>query len=346
MSKYEEWIDQIIPKQERVTDAVIAITKNLLRSERIDYLSVNGRTKTKASVLEKIKRKGYKDPSKQITDLSGIRIVVYFESDVKKLSDLISRSFSVDNENSMNQDARLSVDQIGYRSVHFVCDLGKERVKLPEFSGLEDLKFEFQVRTILQHAWAELAHDRNYKFSGKLPIDIERSLFLYAGMLEIADKGFDELSRRIDSYIESVHKQTQEGDLDFSLDSISLPEFVESWAKSQGIALVENHHRMEYDILLSELRAIDITTASELQAIIPKGYPEIYKSENYVSTIYGVVRDWMLISDWRKYLERVNPNWLMVKEHIFDHFFKPDEFEEFCNSFEWEIGGQYEWGED
>jgi hypothetical protein len=27
-----------------------------------------------------------------------------------------------------------------------------------------------------------LAHDRNYKFSGKLPPEIERNLFLYAGL--------------------------------------------------------------------------------------------------------------------------------------------------------------------
>lgn len=336
MSKYEEWIDQIIPKQERLTDAVVTIMDNLLRAEGIEYLSVSGRTKSKPSILDKLKRKGYKDPSRQLTDLSGIRIIVYFESDISKLSDLISRSFNIDHDNSLNQDERLSVDQIGYRSVHFVCDLGKERVKLPEFSGLEGLKFEFQVRTILQHAWAELAHDRNYKFSGKLPPDIERNLFLYAGMLEIADKGFDELSRKIDAYIETVHDRADKGELDFGLDSISLPEFVESWAKNQGIALEDYPHKIEYAKLLEELNAIDISKASELQEIIPKNYSDIYKSENHLTTIYGVVRDWMLISDWRKFLERVNPDWVMTKEQIFEHFFKPDELEEFCNSFEWD----------
>lgn len=346
MSKYEEWIENIIPKQERLTDAVVTIIGNLLRSEGIEFLSVSGRTKTKSSILEKITRKGYKDPSKQLTDLSGIRIIVYFESDVTKLSDLISNSFEVDNENSLNQDARLSVDQIGYRSVHFVCGLGKERVKLPEFFGLEGLKFEFQVRTILQHAWAELAHDRNYKFSGKLPPDIERNLFLYAGMLEIADKGFNELSQKIDAYIKSVHIQAGQGKLNFDLDSISLPEFVENWAKNEGIDLEENSHKVEYVKLLNELNAVGISKAFELLAIIPKNYSQIYKSENYRSTIYGVVRDWMLISNWKKYIETVKPDWLMSKEHIFDHFFDPKELEEFSNSFEWDDGDEYDWEED
>lgn len=46
----------------------------------------------------------------------------------------------------------MSVDQTGYRSVHFVCDIGSARAALPEFNGLSGLKFEIQIRTVLQHA--------------------------------------------------------------------------------------------------------------------------------------------------------------------------------------------------
>ena len=63
MSKYEEWIDQIIPKQKRLTDAVVTIMENLLRAEGVVFLYVSGRTKSKSSILDKLKRKGYKNPS-------------------------------------------------------------------------------------------------------------------------------------------------------------------------------------------------------------------------------------------------------------------------------------------
>lgn len=81
---------------------------------------------------------------------------------------MITGSFNIDEKNSLDKKILLASDQIGYRSVHFVCDLGAQRSGLPEFKDLGGLKFEIQVRTLLQHAWAELAHDRNYKFSGTL----------------------------------------------------------------------------------------------------------------------------------------------------------------------------------
>ena len=83
---------------------------------------------------------------------------------------MITGSFNIDEKNSLDKKILLASDQIGYRSVHFVCDLGAQRSGLPEFKDLGGLKFEIQVRTVLQHAWAELAHDRNYKFSGTLPL--------------------------------------------------------------------------------------------------------------------------------------------------------------------------------
>ena len=45
---------------------------------------------------------------------------------------------------------------------------------LPEMKLFSGIPFEIQVRTILQHAWAEFAHDRNYKFRGVLPDVIAR----------------------------------------------------------------------------------------------------------------------------------------------------------------------------
>jgi ppGpp synthetase/RelA/SpoT-type nucleotidyltranferase len=164
-----EWLAQSLPRYENLTATVVSIFESLLRANDIDFLAVSGRTKTLESTIEKLHRKNYKDPKSQLTDLSAIRVILYFESQVDRASKLGEDSFRVDPKNSMNRDAILSIDQIGYRSVHFVCDLGPTRTCLPEYMHLANLKFEIQLRTVLQHAWAELAHDRNYNFSGKLP---------------------------------------------------------------------------------------------------------------------------------------------------------------------------------
>lgn len=345
MSKFEDWVDKTLPKQQRLTESVVTTLENLLNSNDIEYLAVSGRTKTKEGALEKIDRKSYKDPANQLTDLSGVRVILYFEDDVSKVSKLIESAFNIDQQNSLNQDEKLSVDQIGYRSVHYVCDLGQQRVELPEFTALSGLKFEVQVRTILQHAWAELAHDRNYKFKGKLPPEIERSLFLYAGMLEIADKGFNELSTEIDEYVQSTHEKAKSGDYKFELDSLSLPEFIENWAERNEIILEKANKKLEYDELLSELTLCGISTADELEAIIPKDYADVCKKRGLFSTTFGYVRDWLLIHDWRHFKDSVDIDWVLTKPHLYDEYFNHEELNEFIKNFEWEGEEEidYEW---
>lgn len=332
--KHEKWLDEVLPLHRRLTESVVTIIENLLKSEGIDYLAVTGRTKQKSSSLEKIKRKGYRSPEKSMTDLSGIRLILYFESDVKKASSIIEEAFQIDNENSLNQDDLMSADQIGYRSVHYVCGLGNVRANLPEFLGLENLKFEFQVRTVLQHAWAELAHDRNYKFSGSLPKKVERQLYLYAGMLEIADRGFDEVSKQIDQYIESVDKRSGVGDLDFDINSISLQRFVELWSKKEKVVL-ENAPANFIDDLVDELKQFGINTLEQLSKIIPQNYGAVVNKEGVETNILGVVRDWMLIHDWRRFHEDVEINWAVYREETQTllHFITEEELDSLLEFF-------------
>lgn len=348
MSKYEEWVDQVLPKHARLTDTVANTIENLLNTNGVDYLTVSGRTKTKVSTLKKIEEKGYSCPKEQLTDLSGIRIIVYFESDVSRVSEIISDAFNVDEANSLNQDSKLSIDQIGYRSVHYVCDLGDKRAALPEFEGLANLKFEFQVRTVLQHAWAELAHDRNYKFSGKLPSDIERQLYLYAGMLEIADKGFNELSEKIDSYAKDVHEKVKTGNLDYSLDSISLPEFVINWAESNNLYLDSYTLEPDYDDLLKELHALDIFEAQQLKEIIPDNYTEVAYKNTYVATIHGHVRTWLLLNDWRKLWQVTRFPWSISVPNLYPEYFDKEEMSEFASTFRFisDDGDEFYWDEE
>jgi len=310
--KLKEWLGEILPKHELLARSVSSIVENLLKSNSVDYLAVTSRVKDVESVVKKVKRKGYKDPASQLTDLSGIRVIVFFESQVEKVSNLISDAFNVDLKNSSNKDASLLVNQIGYRSLHFVCDLGSKRQGLPEYEGLDGLKFEFQVRTVLQHAWAELAHDRNYKFSGKLPKAAERKLYLYAGMLEIADRGFDELSSEIDTYIQDVQREVTAGDLNMEINSINLLEFVEGWSRTRGFPLEHLELKDGLGDLIEELRLFGVVTLAELNELIPDDYVKRSKNAGVTTTIYGVVRDWMLISDWQRYRDNVPLRWALT----------------------------------
>ncbi|MGF6264381.1 putative GTP pyrophosphokinase [Paraburkholderia youngii] len=310
--------------------------ESLLSAQKIDCLAVTGRTKDRQSALEKISRKGYNDPSSQLTDLSGVRIIVFLESDVEQVSALIKRSFNVDSGNSHQINTeRLDVNQNGYRSIHYVCDLGEARSALPEFDGLSGLKVEFQVRTVLQHAWAELAHDRNYKFAGKLPRSMERQLYLYAGLLEIADKGFNELSQQIDVYLQSLREKTDQGDLTSAIDSLSLDTFVHNWSEASGFELETVTNKPNVSELVRELSDFGVETLADLEKIIPVDYVKKAKESGYSTNIYGLVRDWMILTDWRRLLETVDFHWVLspAETKMYHAFMSPEEVDELYEAF-------------
>jgi len=75
------------------------------------------------------------------------------------------------------------------------------------------------VRTVLQHAWAEMEHDIQYKSPNAIPTLIKRRFIALAGLLEIADREFqtlqDENERHksnIENHIASLRKAYDEGD--------------------------------------------------------------------------------------------------------------------------------------
>lgn len=335
-SRYEHWLDGSLIRHNRLTEVVVTLMQSLLASQKIDCLAVTGRTKDRRSALEKIVRKGYKDPSSQLTDLSGIRIIVFLESDVERVSEIIRDSFNVDQQNSHNPDIqRLSVSENGYRSLHFVCDLGGARAALPEFNGLSGLKFEFQVRTVLQHAWAELAHDRNYKFNSQLPRDLERQLFLYAGLLEIADKGFNELSQKIDKYVSDLKRSSERGPVNSPINSLSLAAFVDEWCAEREFELEPMKNKQDVAELVDELRQFKIETLDELRKIIPIDYVKKAKANGYATNLFGMIRDWMIISDWRRFLDAVRFDWLLspAEGKIFHEFMSDEEVDELYQRF-------------
>lgn len=293
-----------------LTEAVVSIMTSLLTDRGVDFLAITGRTKDIQSAVEKVTRKGYNDPQSQMTDIAGVRIIVFFESDVLKVADIIRNSFKVDEKNSSNTDDRMSTDQVGYRSNHFVCDLGQERSALPEFSSIGDLRFEFQVRTVLQHAWAELAHDRNYKFTGTLPRHLERRLFLLAGLLETADQGFDALSASLDEYMKAVSEETAKGELEIEINSVSLAGFLEQWVRQNDIEIQSPRGRVIDGGVLRELDQFGIKTLAQLKEAIPARFVEVTRELNNPSQTYsGLLRRWMYLSDPERFISRVKVAW-------------------------------------
>tara|TARA_R110002012_G_scaffold16403_1_gene63364 strand:- start:660 stop:1709 length:1050 start_codon:yes stop_codon:yes gene_type:complete len=322
---FKTWIAENHFRFVSLSEAAQNIVTNLLQEEGIEFLTITQRTKDIDSCLEKSKRKNYKSPKTQTTDISGIRIIVFLECDIVRISKIIEDAFFIDTENSLNQDDLLSSSEMGYRSVHYVCELGSARSQLPEFRNLGGLKFEIQLRTVLQHAWAELSHDRNYKFSGVLPKHLERQLFLLSALLETADKGFDELSKNIDEYISEIQQSYIEKDLNIEINSLSVRNFIKNWCSENRISLFDSDDKNINDIVIEELENFGIKNIQDLQDLIPNNYrPVSGNSEGYL----GLVRNWMIIENIKKYVEKNSPAWWLPSNELpyFEELMPSDDF--------------------
>jgi ppGpp synthetase/RelA/SpoT-type nucleotidyltranferase len=136
-----------------------------------------------------------------VTDLAAVRVITFFPRTVSEIDAIIRERFFVlekDNKSEMLQAS----GRFGYRSVHYLVELPPEEADRPDRERFGGLVAEIQVRTILQHAWAEIEHDTQYKSVRAMPSSTRRRLAALAGLLEIADREFqaiqdeDERNRR------------------------------------------------------------------------------------------------------------------------------------------------------
>ena len=107
--------------------------------------------------------RAYTDPLTEITDQIGVRVVTYLQGDVAAVADLLAGEFSVLDDRDLGQETA-SRARFGYASRHLLVTLD-EKASDPAYAHLRGRSASVQVRTILQHAWAEFEHDVRYKGS-------------------------------------------------------------------------------------------------------------------------------------------------------------------------------------
>ena len=190
---------------------------------------IKSRVKSKKSFERKIRKKSYKYSSlEDITDMTGIRIVAYLESDVNKISKVLHEEFNIDEKNSIDKRKILEADKFGYKSVHYVVTLDEKRLSLPENSLYRNLKAEIQIRSTLQHAWAEIEHDISYKSKRYVPYEIKREFARLAGLLEIADREFENIKLNFDKYIENLPERLKNDPENVMIDELSLETYIKT----------------------------------------------------------------------------------------------------------------------
>lgn len=200
---------------------------DLLKANGVKVHFSESRAKTTDSLVEKLNRPGksYQDPFNQIPDLSGIRIVLYYQDDVERVGEIIGREFEIIEKSEEDQFRNYSPDQFGYLSRHYIVKLSQQRASLAEWNGFKELHSEIQVRTVLQHSWAAVSHALQYKREGDVPILLRRKLHRLAGLFELADEQFIEIR---DERIRLVNESSTSEDSKGSelIDSLSIEKYI------------------------------------------------------------------------------------------------------------------------
>ena len=247
--------------------------RDALERNEMLVTAVEGRVKARKSLEGKLALKGSKYATlSDITDLVGARIVTFYTDDVDRIASMVEQLFEVDWNNSVDKRKLHDLDSFGYNSLHYIC-------KLPGY----EYRFELQLRTTLQHAWASINHDIGYKTGVEIPREYLRRINRLAGILEMADDEFSRIRTEITDYRRRVQALVQNGKLDdVQLDGDTFNSYLQARpfdALNKRIAAI-NQAEIEEVPLMRYLRvfvAFGCKTLGDVQRLVMQYSEDAYR---------------------------------------------------------------------
>ncbi len=214
MQEYQDNLPRFREVEAQVRDSI----KRTLADAGLLVAAIESRVKAYDSLAGKLELKGHKYSSlADITDILGLRIITFYIDDVDKVASAVERLFNIDWENSVDKRKIHDTDSFGYLSLHYICSV-------PDFP----YRFEIQMRTLLQHAWANMDHDTGYKSGVEIPKRYMRNMSRLAGMLELVDDEFSKIRIELTDYRRRVQALVRSGNLDeVPIDGDSFRSYLE-----------------------------------------------------------------------------------------------------------------------
>lgn len=259
------------PDYEVLAEVARRLLTEMLSVSGIRPHSVDARSKSLESFAKKAAKPSesdpqqpkYRDPLREIADLAGVRVITFLPRTVEEVCALIEREFTV-RERTDKSAELLDEGKLGYQSIHFLVEMHSNRTRLPEYQRHRGLIFEIQVRTLLQHAWAEMEHDIQYKSAAVIPAVIRKKFISLAGLLEIADREFQSLQDEDERLRQQARQSVQTGELaKVEITPDALKSYLDRKFGSDG-----RMTQWSYEFTAQTLRKLGFETLSQLDECI------------------------------------------------------------------------------
>ncbi len=253
------------------TARYVDLVTSLLDEAGINYQTVEGRAKSVASFAAKAARTVdgrllYPDPLTEITDQIGVRVITYVHSDVAAVAGVFDDQLDLIDDRDMGEETA-SEGRFGYASRHLLVAVTD--TPPATYDDLAGHRASIQVRTVLQHAWAEFEHDIRYK--GTVPEehapDLDRRFTLAAGLLELADHEFSAIRARLQG---AAPAETPEADpADPRISGQELAAFLAGQYSDAGWS-----HSDHYGWIAGLLLELGVTSLDELAGLLTSVDPD------------------------------------------------------------------------
>ena len=264
---------EAIPVLERMQQDVLTMLREALDRSGLIVTAIEARIKTEESLRGKLALKGSKYATlSDITDILGARIITFYTDDVDRIAAMAEQLFEIDWNNSVDKRTLHQLDSFGYNSLHYIC-------KLPGY----DFRFELQLRTTLQHAWAAINHDIGYKTGVEIPREYLRRINRLAGILEMADDEFSRIRSEITDYRRRVQQLVQNGKLDdVQLDGDTFNSYLQARpfdALNKRIAAINQAEIQEVPLIryLRVFNAFGCKTLGDVQRLVKQYEEDAYR---------------------------------------------------------------------
>lgn len=315
---------------------VLKMIIDALKERQIDIAYTSAREKAPESLEKKCKKQvknndgnfvdKYTDFRSEIMDLAGVRIVTYLLDDVDQVSRVIRELFDVLEEHSGNKLDLLGADRIGYLSVHYIVKLKDESI-IAGTKKFKGIKCEIQVRTVLEDAWAQIFHDRQYKNESEMinSDKLLRKVNLLSGNLELLDYQINGLVKEYDSLNQVMYSKnlrnilgkpiTKENVLSYLSDRLGKRTVFFNYERMKGLL-------QEFDIkMISDLENVLNDTHCEKKL---KEYPKLLTADKIISIL-------LIINDSDKFLKKVGDS-IAISDESCEFLMEFIDIKKLCNT--------------